>query len=108
MGERKLCGEGGKMNQLCSEDNNYRRWNLNDRIKVKLTGVGVKVHFDHFNAVNKISRKEIIKPEHCMPKIDEHGYTEYQLWDFMNIFGEHMHMGAPNVIDPIELTLVER
>ena len=77
--------------------------NLNNKVKVKLTSLGVKIHFDHYNKVNEEYQKQIVKMTYCMPVIDEEGYTEYQLWEFMNIFGNHLYNGSENVIFPIEI-----
>ena len=79
------------------------KWNLNDLVKVKLTAYGVKVHFNYYNAINEAHDRTIIPPAQCMPNIDGNGYTTYQLWDFINIFGSSIHMGMQNVIDPIEI-----
>ena len=81
--------------------------NLNDKIKVKLTALGVQIHFNHYNKVNTDYKRQIIKLQNCRPVIDEEGYTEYQLWEFMNIFGNYLYNGAENVILPIEILRVE-
>ena len=39
------------------------------------------------------------------PDVDNEGYTEFQLWDFMSLYGEYMYCGAENVIDPIEIVV---
>ncbi len=63
------------------------KFNINDNVKVKLTPHGIGV---------LISRHEKLMGEYPfrMPQIDSQGYTEYQLWELMNIFGEHMGMGS--------------
>lgn len=80
--------------------------NLNDGIKVRLTPEGVRIHYEYYNKVNVGCGRQIIKD--CFPKSDPDGYTHYQLWDFMNIFGEHITMGAPNVINPLDIIVEER
>ena len=47
----------------------------------------------------------MFKPE--LPKVDENGYTEIQLWEFMYIYGKHMGMAMPNVIEPLEIIVSE-
>ena len=78
--------------------------NINDRIKVKLTVRGERVHFDHYYQW----LKNIRSLEDCMPKPDKEGYTEYQLWEFANIFGEHLYNGAEQIIKDNEIIFVER
>lgn len=77
------------------------RINLNEPIKVKLTDLGRDIYYHRFDKFNERMGKEIIKPSY--PKVDENGYTEFQLWLFINIYGPYMDMGKPNVIEPLEI-----
>ena len=43
-----------------------------------------------------------------LPKEDENGYTEFQLWCFVELYGEHMGMTLPNVIEPLEIVYERR
>lgn len=79
--------------------------NLNETIKVKLTPYGAEIYYKQFDELNKQRGREICKPH--MPRIDKDGYTEFQLWHFMELYGEHIGMCKPNVIDPIEIVLCE-
>ena len=79
--------------------------NLNDTIKVKLTPYGAEIYYKQFDKLNKQYEKEICKPH--MPQIDKDGYTEFQLWHFIELYGEHIGMCKPNVIDPIEFVLCD-
>ena len=72
------------------------RLNLNETVKVKLTKRGKKIYREHFSHLPDCFEK----PE---PRIDEDGFTEMQLWMFMEIFGEHMSVWKPNVIEPLEI-----
>ena len=91
-------------NGLC-EDNGTAKINLNDTIKVKLTPYGAEIYYKQFNKLNKQYEKEICKPH--MPQIDKDGYTEFQLWHFIELYGEHIGMCKPNVIDPIEIIVCD-
>ena len=51
----------------------------------------------------RINLNEPIKVKPKFPKEDENGYTEFQLWCFMELYGEHMGMTLPNVIEPLEI-----
>ena len=77
------------------------RINLNEPIKVKLTDWGKEIYYHQYDRTNQIVGREICKPK--FPKEDENGYTEFQLWCFMELYGEHMGMTLPNVIEPLEI-----
>lgn len=77
------------------------RINLNEPIKVKLTAWGKEIYYHQYDRVNKFVGREVCKPKY--PTEDENGYTEFQLWCFMELYGEHMGMTLPNVIEPLEI-----
>lgn len=68
--------------------------NLNDWIKVKLTPYGQQIYYAHFLNFH-------ITPPRL--KIDDEGYTRFQLWSFIEMFGSYIYMGAKNVIEPLEI-----
>ena len=39
--------------------------------------------------------------ERRFPNVDEDGFTNFQLWCFIEIYGPHFSMTAPNVIKPL-------
>ena len=75
--------------------------NLNDKIKVKLTDLGKDIYYHRFDDLNKRYRRVIAKPSY--PEVDEDGYTTFQLWCFMELYGEHIGMAKPNVIEPLNI-----
>lgn len=77
------------------------RINLNESIKVKLTELGKEIFYHQYDAINKIIGREVCKPS--FPKEDENGYTEFQLWEFIELYGLHMGITLPNVIEPLEI-----
>lgn len=77
------------------------RINLNELIKVKLTDWGKEIYYHQYDKTNQFAGREICKPK--FPKEDENGYTEFQLWDFMELYGKYMGMISPNVIEPLEI-----
>jgi len=77
------------------------RINLNERIKVKLTDLGKEIYYHRVDHVNEWYGRVMVKPS--FPKVDEDGYTTFQLWDFMGLYGEHIGMAKPNVIEPLEI-----
>ena len=44
---------------------------------------------------------------HMNLKINEEGYTTFQIHDFMNVFGEHAHIGAKPFLETYDV-LIER
>lgn len=71
------------------------RLNLNETVKFKLTERGKELYREHFSHLPDCFEQ----PE---PRIDEDGFTEMQLWMFMEMFGEHMSVWKPNEIEPLE------
>ena len=69
--------------------------NINDCIKVKLTPYGYDTHIRHY----KKYLGDNFNIKLFSPCVDEEGYTRYQLWDFMNIFGEYMYNGSKQIIE---------
>ena len=78
--------------------------NLNDVVKVKLTDYGKDVFRHQHDDLNEyLTRKGKKSFGLSEPVDDEEGYTEMQLWHFMQVFGEHIGMAKENVIMPITL-----
>ena len=82
------------------------RINLNELIKVKLTDWGKEIYYHQYDRTNQIVGRKVCKP--MFPKEDENGYTEFQLWCFIELYGEHMGMTLPNVIEPLEIVYERR
>ncbi len=81
-----------------------KKLNLNDKVKVKLTPLGADIYYHQFDDVNekiKLVCGNTLEPH--MPKIDKDGFTEFQLWRFIELYGEHIGIGSPNVISDIFL-----
>ena len=64
--------------------------NLNEIVKVKLTPYGAEIYYKQFDELNKQRGREICKPQ--MPRIDKDGYTEFQLWHFIELYGRKEEM----------------
>ncbi len=77
------------------------RINLNEPIKVKLTDRGKEIYYHQYDRTNQIAGREICKPS--FTKEDENGYTKFQLWRFMKLYGMHIGILLPNVIEPLEI-----
>ena len=87
--------------QLPSAQPEPIRINLNEPIKVKLTDWGKEIYYHQYDRTNQIAGRKICEPK--FPKEDENGYTEFQLWYFIELYGMHMGMTLPNVIKPLEI-----
>lgn len=78
--------------------------NLNDYVKVKLTDLGKDIYYHRFDQVNKYIKERGGKPiTPYMPKVDSEGKTKIQLWEFIELYGNHIGMTKPNVIEPLDL-----
>ena len=77
------------------------RINLNEDIKVKLTDLGKDIYYHQFYELNRQCGKIVYKPS--FPKEDAEGYTKFQLWVFIEIYGKYIGMEKPNVIKPLEI-----
>ena len=73
-----------------------KKININNIIKIQLTDRGKDIYYHQYDKLNKFYGTEYIKPEY--PKVDEDGFTEFQLWDFMSIYGPYMFNGMKQVI----------
>lgn len=62
----------------------FKRTNLNCYIKVRLTEHGERVHRKHY---------EVYGITATLPGADADGFRQFQMWDFMSIFGGEMGMG---------------
>jgi hypothetical protein len=75
--------------------------NLNNQIYVKLTKVGEEIYHDYIKEINDYYGREII--DKYIPNYEDGGFARFQLWEFMNIYGNYIGMGFPNVIEPLDI-----
>ena len=80
--------------------------NLNDIVKVKLTDYGKEIYYHRHDGLIECMRyhgieSTTIKPS--FPKEDDEGKSKFQLWDFIELYGEHIGMGKSNVIEPLDI-----
>ena len=78
--------------------------NLNDWIKVKLTEHGKDIHRRWKSQIAHLLKTNKVDIE---PETDEDGYTKYQLWQFIELFGKYIGMGEDAVIMPLVIVPVE-
>lgn len=77
------------------------RINLNEIVKVRLTDLGKDIFYHKYDRLNQRYGRIICPP--AFPKEDAEGCTKFQLWEFMELYGEHIGMAKPNVIEPLEI-----
>ena len=83
--------------------------NLNDTVRFKLTDFGKDIYYHQFDELNEELKTKGIspfKPE--MPKVDADGFTSMQLWCFIELYGSHIGMARPNVIEPLDIYFEEK
>lgn len=79
------------------------KFNLNETVKVKLNEHGIAILRRNHEAVFKNYRNGMQeKYPFKMPAIDKDGWTEFQMWKFMQEFGSSIHMGCKM---PFETTI---
>ena len=103
VGNMTILRENGKI--VAAGGRTLNSINLNDRIKVKLTAHGQEVYRSRWEELNRMAGRVVVFPHYA--QVDKEGYTSFQLWDFMETFGEHIGMAKTNVIDPINIYLAE-
>ena len=84
-------------------------YNINNKIKVKLTEHGRAI-LDHevADTMNMLKNLNFSDADDYSPyPEDEDGYTEFQLWNFMRIFGNHFWVGCPPIIEHNEIIFVD-
>lgn len=86
------------------KSNAENKININDRVKVKLNPLGAEIYYHQYDYINKKAGRTVIEPH--MPRIDKDGYTDFALWAFMELYGNHIGVGKRNVIDPINIIVL--
>ena len=86
----------------------YKTFNINEIIKVKLTQKGKLIYLEHQIEIQKKFNRDGIKIDVPLSiEVDSEGFSSFQLWKFMEIFGSHMYCGAEPVIEGPILYLPE-
>lgn len=75
--------------------------NLNDIVYVRLTDYGKDIYYHRYDELNNHIGHELIKPH--FPEEDKCGYSKFQLWDFINIYGPYINMTSKKVIEPLNI-----
>ena len=90
------------------DDKYYKTFNINECIKVKLSQKGKLIYLEHQIEIQKRFNRDGIKIDVPLSiEVDSEGFSSFQLWKFMEIFGSHMYCGAEPVIEECVLYLPE-
>jgi hypothetical protein len=72
-------------------------FNINGYTWVKLTPLGKKIYDDHWHKL--LTAGGYVRDLKAPKLKTKKGWTEFQLWELMTVFGEHMYMGSENAFD---------
>ena len=75
------------------------QFNVNDSVRVKLNDRGVKILRERHDELRK--RLPSVG-NFTLPAVDENGWSKFQLWDLMRIFGPHISLG---MVTPFDTTI---
>lgn len=83
-----------------------KKVNINEKVRVKLTPKGSEIYYHQHDDLRKFFEEkgidtEILAPR--MPQIDKDGFTSFQLWHLINLYGEYMDLASENVFSDISL-----
>ena len=78
-----------------------KKLNWNDVVKVKLTDWGKEIYYHQFDDLIALNPKARNWLKLSFPKVDVNGFTEFQLWAFMGLYGRYIGMGKTKVVEDI-------
>ena len=79
-----------------------KKLNMNQIIKVKLTDLGKDIYYHQYDMFIEDAKARGIQPiANSFPKVDKDGYSEFQLWYFIELYGPHIGMCKPNVTEDL-------
>lgn len=65
---------------------------LNNSMFVKLNEMGLEIWKAHYNSY--LPEPEHYSTDYFKSKENEDGFTEFQIWEFANIFGKYLYNGS--------------
>lgn len=81
-------------------------FNINSNVKVRLNSEGHRIleefHHDRLQRLNEAS-PEFEWGRYKPPETDKEGYSEFQMWHLMEVFGAHVGMAKR---PPFEITII--
>lgn len=87
-----------------SEAKTWHPLHLNDIVRVRLNEEGLRIYRARVEALNA-SLPPWAKGFPLEPRVDEEGYYRTSLWELMQDFGQHIHLGR---VPPFEALFAVR
>lgn len=85
-----------------------KKLNLNSTIKFRLNDYGKELYYHrHDDLINRMKERGCKPIDRRFPAVDENGYTSFQLWEFMSIYGKHSGMGCPEFWQDLNIYIDE-
>lgn len=86
-----------------------KKLNLNSTIGFRLNDRGKDIYYHKYDELNEyiVSRGGGEPLERRYPDVDENGISWFQLWQFMNIFGNHIGLGKPEFWKELSIYIKE-
>ena len=85
-----------------------KKLNLNSTIGFRLNDRGKDIYYHKYDDLNEYIVSQGGKPlERRYPDVDENGISWFQLWQFMNIFGNHIGLGKPEFWKELSIYIKE-
>ena len=78
-----------------------KKFNLNYHVRVKLTDYGKDIYYHQYDKINAECPGLLLKPSY--PEVDENGFSVFQLWRFMELYGPHIYMAARPVLEDLSI-----
>jgi hypothetical protein len=80
------------------------KFNINHEVRVKLTDYGRSLYKHHHNYINSL----VVDPiPYTAPEEDAEGWSKWQLWRLIKIFGPHMSMSSERPFET-EIEIIEK
>lgn len=76
----------------------FIEFHMNDKVRVRLTNRGRKVHRENYRKLMASYPPEL-SLNYQPPEEDAEGWSEWQMWELMQQFGEHTCMGLEPLFD---------
>ena len=86
-----------------------KKLNLNQFVRVKFTDLGKDIYYHQYDELIAVMKDRGVKPiSPSYPPVDKDGYSTMQLWCFIELYGPHIGMCKPNVIEDLYIYIDER
>ena len=85
-----------------------KKLNLNSTIGFRLNDRGKDIYYHKYDKLNEYIVSQGGEPlERRYPDVDENGISWFQLWQFMDIFGNHIELGKPEFWKELSIYIKE-